>query len=551
MSTIYVPPIWTVRPTDGGELGIVCGSELMVFRNKDPRLTETCWPYTVPLGEAANDVATLAALAYEHRVGSLWLLPCAGAQPAAGDASLLRAWMQRAHVPALREAHPEYTWHELTAKGSKGSSAMLGGLVVQRRNAEGESYGALLRIYAPWVQDVWPIRLEELPAGLDDRARVLAAGLLLAQHLLGVQLRFSPSYSGLVLLRQTLSQSRIDVDLSPLSSEWLDWLLSREHRAHPLQWRRPLETSEPDGGDPRATGRDRPVTLHKYDRNASYVSSARTVPCGEPEKVSEYRPGRQGIYRFTAQAPAEWSPCTPGPFHVGQGAGSYPLRVEDTWAWEPHIRLALKWGWEVAVHEGYAWPKTAQHDLFRPWQERVWAARRETANLAMSRNPENAHIARIASRIVKRVGLATIGRLLQVQGRSARSVGEAESLDLEVTWMDVNEAGDFTGMAEVKDTLGRADLLHPEWWSIIIANANERLLNATYTNAPADTLGLFVDALYTLEPHEQLAGDPLKTGGFRHAGTVTLPRGDIDRSASAASLVKALARAGRLEEEGE
>lgn len=545
MSSIYVPPVWTVRPTDGGALGVVCGHDLLIFQNEDPRATGGLAgaPFCIPLGDAAADMAALVGLAYEHRIGSLWLIPAKGAQPSAADAPLLIAWTQKARVPALREAHPQYAWHELTARGTKGSAAMLGGLVVQRMKESGERGGALLRIYAPWVQDVWPLRIGELPTELAARARTVASGLLLAQYVLGVQLRFSPSYSGLVLLRQTLAQSRIDVDLSPLPSEWLDWLLNREHRASPLQWRRSLSPEEAAGGER--------VALHKYDRNASYVSSARAVPCGEPEQIYEYRPGWQGVYYISAQAPAGWDPRTPGPFHVGQGAGDYPLTVRDTWAWEPHIRLASKWGWGVNVHEGYAWPKAKQHDLFRPWQERIWAARRELAALEAVPNPGAVIAARIAARIVKRVGLATVGRLLQAQGRSARSTDEAEELGLEVLWEDFDEAGDFTGMAEVKDALGRADLLHPEWWSIIIANANERLLNATYTTAPADTLGLYVDALYTLEPHEQLAGDPLKAGGFRHAGTAELPRNQIDQAASAQTLVKALARAGRLEEEGE
>src|SRR6185437_3512584 len=125
------------------------------------------------------------------------------------DHPLTRTWPRCALPEALEyESAGELTVHPLSSRSFGLSS--LGGVVAQFARG-----GPLLCVYGPEALDGWGLLDDELPNITWYRARVLASAWLQASYALGQRLRFSASYSGLALMRQTLASQEKRLDLAP------------------------------------------------------------------------------------------------------------------------------------------------------------------------------------------------------------------------------------------------------------------------------------------------------------------------------------------------
>jgi hypothetical protein len=550
MSTdlVWQPPVWYVAPERAQPFGIVCGSQLFVWQSRRPSgLMGEPWTHldlTRPLpnslagagsgGIPGADLGTLAAVLHELGLRAIWLVPAVGGRPSEVDLPILREW-SRTSPTQLRAQHPEFALRELSARGPGGGNAILGGLTIRRAGQDGEAEGAYRCIYATWPQDPWAITeaLADLPTEPAERARLVASALLFAEWALGVQLWWSPAHSGLTLLRSCLqywARPENSVSIEPLPDEWQRQFRG-PLRTFDMRWARPITPEELPPGNGL-------VPIWSYDRRLSYVSSAGAVPCGEPLATNEFHEHLPGVYRISAQVPVGWDARTPGPFHIGAGAGSYPLAVQDEWAWEPFVRLALRSGWDVRVREGWYWPKHQKHALLRTWHDRIYAAREAAEQLKASPSAEDCLVGRLSTKIVKRLGVATIGRLMPSLGRAVMNSEVAEASDLPIEWEVTDEDGRLTGLVEARTPLGRTDLVHPEWWSAIVSRASEALLSTAYHFAPTATVGLYIDCLYTLRPIPDLVADPHKPNYFGPRGVAYVPR-DVLVAGDFVQLVKA------------
>jgi hypothetical protein len=533
--SVYVPPHWQVDPARQGPIGVLCGDALWTFPNEDPRssggLLRVQVPY--PAGELVNSVWGLAEAAVRLQLSAIWLVPVAGSAPSGRDPRVLREWNR---APWARKPAPESTsfvWHELTARGGLGGSAELAGLVAQAKGPDGKGHGEPIRIIAAWVQDGWRLAgvLRDYAGDPGDRALVVASGILLGSYALGAQFRFSPSHSGTQMIRQELDRWQrrgVELGIPETDRRRLD-----ELRATPIEWARPTGATPPAG-----LWETPDVALWKYDRNGSYVSSAREVPVGAPvhtdraQPLNDLRPALPvGVYRIDAAPPDWFDPqLMPGPFHR---SGRWVGGGFDLWAWEPQLRLARRWGWEIEIREGWYWPKGQIHDLLRSWQDRLWNARSicndffrigEAAEEHMGRGAEVRQAARVAGGLVKHVGVTSIGRLVPTTGRAVVTEAEAIAKTLPVLWHFTDDRGRETGMVEVEMEPGRVDLIRPDWWSVIISNAVERLLEQCYRYARGSTVLLYVDALYSTSAIAELDGSRDKRGGFKLEAIRQVPR---------------------------
>lgn len=469
--TIYAPPPWIADPSRVARIGIVTSGYVFVLVHK-PRAELVC---TLRLREGsharrdgADDLRELICWAIKQEVFALWLLP--SAQQPYYPMRLIETWAHSVRRYLDEQMRPAgYTAHELS------NGDQIAGLIVKRTGG-----GAPVVVYAPWVGDPWALAplFDQLGSAEPlERAQTLARGLYLAAFLLGQQLRYTPSYTGLAVLRQTLA--RKPYAIPALSDEWKEAIY--QVRPTYIHWHNPRFTPH-SGGE----------TLYKFDRNASFLASAGDVGVGDPQLVGEYVPYLPGFYRLSGAA-SVYMPHLPGPFRSGPvgTAGVYPpYAVHNVWAWEPTIRLAKQQGWRVQIHEGYVWPKEQKHNIFRAWRERLSGARyrAEAYGTAIE--------GRIARAIIKRASVAAIGRLLQSTGRAVMSVQEAADGDYPIHLYGIDEWGRADGTAEVEATLGRTDLLQPHWWSTIIADAGRALYSQLYRMAHHQPIAAYVDAIY-------------------------------------------------------
>lgn len=487
MSGIYAPEPWQADPANVKRIMVVVSGEYIVFEHKDPRglplkiIERNELPYECNSYE-------LAGLAFATKCGAVWLTdPAPDLLTFDADDSV-------------------YTWHELSADGA------VCGLVAQKRGADGKGQGMPLAIYNPTVNDPWGIAcILPRPYTVDSatRARALAEGVALAAFALGQQLRFSPSYTGNAILRRVLADHPREIP--PLSQEWRETLYER--RPSPVQWCQPNVAQGMQSAALINGGSD--VEVHIYDRNMSYVSSAREVPIGDPVETHEFHPHLPGVYL-----------------------------VGDTWMWEPEVRhwlrsITLKGTPPPQFYyvTGYYWTKEQRIDL-RTWHDRIWAARRA------SRAVESV-AGRIAEALVKKIGVSTVGRLIQRRGRKVCTEAEALRDGLRILNYETDDNGRDTGNVEVEAPLGREDMAWPHVWSTIISNANERLWNAIATYAPHDTILAYVDQFYCLSRHPELDEklDPNKIGGWKYSGSFHVDVSQLERlnTMGAQELVKAFA----------
>lgn len=512
--SIYLQHAAMREPARMKRIGVI-GATLSFFDHKDPG-TGSAKFLGGDLIELCDDIMAPIHCAYVNQCGSLWITArattCGALQETVED--VLR------RGTTVEWAGYQYRVTPLSIGGRSG--AQLCGITV-RRLVDGEEKGNPMCVYDLRLGDGWGIPR-------DICAVQLATSICLASYALNMQLRFSPSYTGLMVLREELQRWG---EIPTLSSEWQTAI--RAVMAHPFAWSRPLTPTERD---------QETVLIAKFDRNGSYVSSAREVPLGDPTLTYRFHPGMPGVYLLDASAPATYPADVPGLFYSERGLDHYPHQVEQVWAWEPQIRLALKHGWQITIHQGYSW--LGKHDLFRSWQERIWAARRICAA-----HPD-AVIARCAEGMIKQIGVTAIGRLRQTRGHQMTSAAEAEAAGQAVQWYERDDQGGLTGMVAVETDTGRDDLYQPAWWSTFVANAVERLQSAILAHAAmgAAPFGAWVDAYYVLglAAPEALI-DPLKPGKFRLDSLITADPADIP--AQAQPLVSWFANKKRAQKEVE
>lgn len=502
--TFTAPPRWQTDPSRVRALAVLTGWRNLTYHTS--LIGGTILADEEIVGES-DTLADWAFIWLLDKCASAWIVP-----PHARDwQAEMRAFL--ANPPAFLDVHP------------LSSDGQLAGVIVQR-----SSGGALLGIYLLDAGDPWGIagRLADLePFDLAD-------GLARASQRLGMQLRFSPSYVGLQMLRQELA--RKPYPIPPLSERV--YRLSRATPPTYIQWSRPITPRLLRAADRDGTGA---VTIYKYDRNGSFVASAGEVPVGEPIQTHTYHKGQIGIYWLDFLAPRTWDFDLPGPFHLGKGAGIYPA-AGVTWAWEPQIRLALCHGWDLHIRDGWIWPRKQRHDLFRTWRERIWVARQ---NLERGDSPADG----VARKLVKRVGVATIGRINQKRARAIMAEEQAAAEDREITHREVDEQGEMTGLAEVVAEFGKTDLIRPDWWGTIIANANERLMAALYGRLAALPVAAYVDAVYCLLPWPAEDLHPETLGKWKLERAMRVSDAEIGElnQLGAAGWVKRLAAIARAE----
>jgi hypothetical protein len=476
---IEAPPIWQTDPARMRRLAIVSRARLLIV--------EQSVAGTLSIAADSDLVAAdfglydIAHTSMQFSCSSVWIAP-----------PHLRDWL--AETRKLLDDPPgDYR----TGPLSNPKTGSLYGLRMQR-----VSGGVPMGVYLVDAGDMWGIE----NACRDAAPTELALGLFLAARLLGMQLRFSPSYVGIQMLRQELA--RKSYAIPPLSEAARD--LVTLHRPTYVHWCRPV----PELGT---------QTIYKYDRNSSFIASAGEVPVGDPVPTTGYIPSRPGLYRIRAWMTGdelEWTRAAlPGFFHVGSGAGEYPWGiVDDLWVWEPQIRLAQQYGVSIHIHEGYFWPQ--KHDLFRSWRERIWAARMAAAS-------GGGPAYRIAKALVKKVGVAGVGRLNQQVAHSVVSMGEAESRGLRILHREMDEQMEWTGFAEVIDEMQRTDLMRPDWWGHIIAGANERLFAALYAHREQQPVAAYVDAVYCTQPWPETDLAPSTLGKWKLERTTTVSAADV------------------------
>jgi hypothetical protein len=505
-TTIAAPARWQVDPAAVKRVAVLCGDQLTIAAHDDPRAGGVL---DILHEDVGDTLGAIIGQCLDHDCGALWLLPVA-AWPGTDDHPVIRAWPQRAAgflaSPAQRSACGVIA-HPLSAGRM---SKSLAGLIVQRRGPDGAGHGMPVGVYAPWVEDAWGLgaALEAIGGDPDDRAYYLAEGVALAAYALGTQLRFSPSYSGQQVLRRTLAHRRVEIPA--LSAQARD--LVDQYRPTYAQWSRALPAKS--------------LRIVKYDRNSSFVASFGEVPVGEPTSTKVFRDKCPGLYHVASFSPPRdrGAGSLPGPFRVGAvgEVGDYPDRGA-CWAWEPQLRLAWARGWSVAIDDGWYWPRAQVHDLGRAWREVIWHARGEA-------EAYGGPVGRIARAIIKRAGVAAVGRLLQSAGHEVMDAGAAVAAGRAIESLEMDDDGEFTGLAEVRAALGRSDLLQPAWWSHIIANATERLFSAVYAHAEQTPVAAYIDAVYCL--HEWDAADPAlaaSLGKWKRESSVSL---DAERVAA-------------------
>lgn len=518
--TLYAAPAWMRSPQKAGRVCVITCGRCYTYENVNPA--------------ARGGVSGPPAFVSE-RTGS--------------DTRALLRWALESHIETILCCEPHrwdapdlfadgeedgYRFHRLTARGV-GGTTVLCGMVGQRSRG-----GNLCTLFDLTAGDPWALEgsIRGCAGLLADQgeplARTVASAWLLAAYAINQRLRFSPSYSGLQLLRGTLEKTARD--LTPPSA-WARELIA-EARPSPMAWVRP------GGIDPRAgrpEGRavellpDLPaeteiaVLLFGYDRNWSYVTSARTAPLGDPWELNsdhlraltrgEMRPDHAGFYLVTAVAPRDYPLRAPGVFRDARSR-TYPHYIADTWVWGPQARLAESQGWTLGYHAGYVWTRGQAPELLRTWSERMWDARRCCASIATRPNLQARRAGSMAEQIVKRIGVAAFGRLNQERGRTLRTVDEIEEEGGEILSYDTNAEGDLTDLATAETELGRSDLYRPEWWALGIAAANERVLSAALALPPDILAGIYIDEILTTLPVPELDGPRLRAGGFHrtHAG---------------------------------
>lgn len=376
------------------------------------------------------------------------------------------------------------------------------------------------------LADHWH-KAEIAPGG--DRGRVIARGLYLAAELLGVRLRYSPSYSGRTLMLDTLKHSHFAQRGGALdmTQDWKDRIARLVAKntgdlTPQMHYARPLREAEQQGAGE--------ITLYSYDRNMSFVCSALEVPTGEPEETHEYLPGQLGAYRVNASAPATWAEELPGYIGVrtGEAYGAWPREVCGAWAWSHQIGAAMRQGWQVEILEGFAWTREQKHAILKPWSEGIWSARLR-AREARARYGASAEI---AEGIIKACGVSAIGRLKQAKSHAIIRPEQAEAKDARIITLVPDDMGEWSGLVEAFFDRSPDMLYQPAWWASIVSLATERLVNGCMI-AGARTLAAYVDGVMTLAPVPELAGEATKRGGWRYVGEARYDRADLTGAPSA------------------
>lgn len=501
MTSIYLAHEVMRKPAEMKRIGIYHQGRLITFNHKDPRLpgfSNKGWtdPNREPYSYA--NIADLIDAAFSSKAGSLWLLPSNEPDPL----------IDNFKVPAATDT---MTYRPISMGGKR--SLQLAGCSA-RALVDGVEKGAILGCYNLAVEEG---EVFGMGGVLPPDETSLMQALCLASFTLNIQLRFSPSYTGLAILREELQRWK---DLPQMSPDMRAWIADK--LPHPISWVRKITDDDPPAD---------PATIWHYDRNSSYVSSFRVVPLGDPIRAPEYEVACHSpdhavllpknfpyVARIAAIPPADWPQGMPGLFY-SDGMESYPLAFQG-WAWGPQIRLAVQSGWVVDIHECHIWRE--YHDLGRSWQTRLWDARR-----AATAYPDPV-VSKAAVSIIKMCGVAGIGRLLQSVGHAVMTREQAESEGRDIVWHDRVD-GVLTGTVGAVVDTGRNDLHQAGWWAYIIANAVERVQAHMLLAARqgAGVIGAWTDSIYCLAEVPQLDGDKLKTGGWRLAGKATAPRATI------------------------
>lgn len=414
-------------------------------------------------------------------------------------------------------------WREVLGLVQQGAARPVGrkeiiGAVIPREQGRGELVAQLV----PFWDRAGAARQAQL-GPVDAQARVIIRGLFLAADLLGVRLRYTPSYTGRLAMLATLKASHFAQrgGVLDMAQEWKDRIAALAARdtgpfTPQMHYARQVREDEQPG--------QARVTLQSYDRNMSYVCCAGEVPTGEPVEVCAFMPGQLGAYKVNAQAPDTWPRALPG--YIGirteSAYGAWPREVCSAWAWSHQIRAAIAQGWEVEVLEGFAWPREQKHALLKPWSENVWQARQRAREL----RGKHGAAAQMAEGIIKAAGVAAIGRLKQAKSHAVISSAQAREKGARVLSMAVDDQGEWTGLLEAFFDRSPDPLYQPAWWASTLSLATERLVHGCL-QAGDSLLSAYVDGILATAPVPALDGSAAQRGGWRHVGQFVYRREEL------------------------
>lgn len=523
LDTIVIPPAWQYDPSRAGGVAVLSGDLVSVYPGNDRRIPQaSVTPSTTYLLSEQDTLLSLAQLLRDMKISVLLLHVRESAQ----DAAWVRDW--RGTVENLCALAPSV---DMLAQpiGTRDLSGQLSGLLLRPLGG-----GQELSVYYLGGGDVWGLADYLGLIDAEDsihRAQALANAWLLAQWALGLRVRYTPSYVGLLAMRVslahavTLAEAKNPRRFAPLSESWQETL--RELAADYCHWFQPETGYQLPGVKGQST-----VHVWSYDRNWSFVSSARRVPLGTPELVTRYDK-RPGVYLVSAKAPEpESGRMTPGYFRAPDG--SYPSSVAKAWVWEPQLAAAIRAGWRVEVLRGYAFPDA--YDL-RPWHDLMWKARKAVrAARAHSHSTWQTAATLGAEQLIKRAGVSGIGRLNQHSGRVVSWSGAGNGL------VSYRMTGASIELAQAEMRAQGRDMARPEWWSSIISSASERLITLLRAYGGL-ALGGYIDAGYFITELPELTARSQDPGGWHlEANGVMLPaealRGNLTEFVGAVARAK-------------
>lgn len=322
----------------------------------------------------------------------------------------------------------------------------------------------------------------------------------------GLPLLSSPAATGRALLWETLPCK----DGAPVEFPSLDDDLAKLIRANSPQHRIEQVICAAEGRESVEALLPRCI---QYDGRWMYAAMCGLdrLPIGEPKRVGGFVKYQPGIYNVTVQVPKNWNHVGLIPVKGGNlNSGihwEYPsapgLRFK-TWAFEPELTLALKYGWEIMdVQDGYAFEKG------RPllgWSDRLVKMRRKFQESAAVLHPYLAStINGFAAAAVRQILNHTIGAMHRndfereefISGDNFRK-WRRENPDLAGSEFrePTRVEGGYMVPVFVQDT-SRFAIYMPHWTSTLYSLARARVAEWALLCDPSTLVKINGDAIYS------------------------------------------------------
>jgi hypothetical protein len=386
--------------------GVLCGQGLLKIQGNQ-------WS-PVRLERLPSTMAELCAQCLAHGLSHLWVMADTGVVPdkpffeaALEEWDLLATWK----YPPVKRLPPGLQNPLITVVGCK-----------RPRGGQKQIIVIFCASITKWhwlKKDITP--------------RQLLLTITYLERALEVPVGSGPSTVGMKLLTKIAQErkhpewiARPNVDLT--SMPW-------DEAARDLIWERPFSHDE-----------KKKRYLHKIDKNSAYLRACVALQFGVGDPVHEdgsasYSEKRVGIWRCSVKAPASILENLPPVWDGGE------------WIAGPIIKLLQGQGYEVAIHEGWIFPK--QHEVLRAWAEKIWEVRQafKLGSYEWARNEQVWGMAYVA---VKDVAVATIGL---TQSRKFEEASYKQRPDWHCQVVAGNRSTVYYNLLKVFKASGRVPLL--------------------------------------------------------------------------------------------